>query len=82
MWFATDKRLSFSSRQEVPAADATKLSAELMPKLGECTRVQGHDYTRVTFGVTRVAEGAHFEREKLVKLLLVCDLAGFAILYS
>ena len=24
MWFATDKRLSFSSRQEVPAADATK----------------------------------------------------------
>ena len=24
MWFATDKRSSFSSRQEVPAADATK----------------------------------------------------------
>lgn len=46
-----------------------KLSAELMPKLGECTRVQGHDYTRVTFGVTRVTEGAHVEREKAVKLL-------------
>lgn len=40
-----------------------------MPKLGECTRVQGHDCTRVTFGVTRVTEGAHVGREKSVKLL-------------
>lgn len=40
-----------------------------MPKLGECTRVQGHDCTRMTFVVTRVTEGAHVEREESVKLL-------------
>ena len=60
------------------------------------SRSQGHGDTRVTFGVTRVTEGAQVEREKSEKLSLswftvkerkkikwlVCDLSGFAILYS
>lgn len=71
MWFATDKRLSFSSRQEVPAADATKLSAELMPKLGECTRVQGHDYTRVTFVVGRSSRRARGVSKIII--LIYCE---------
>lgn len=71
MWFATDKRLSFSSRQEVPAADATKTFSGTYAQIRRVySRSQGHGDTRVTFGVTRVTEGAHVEREKSVKLSL------------
>ena len=95
MWFATDKRLSFSSRQEVPAADATKTFSGTYAQIRRVySRSQGHGDTRVTFGVTRVTEGAHVRAREVSKIIIiliyceekkkdkVCDLAGFAILYS
>ena len=95
MWFATDKRLSFSSRQEVPAADATKTFSGTYAQIRRVySRSQGHGDTRVTFWCHacygRSSRRAR-EVSKIIIILIyceekkkdkVCDLAGFAILYS
>ena len=59
-----------------------KLSAELLPKLGECktfSRSRRY-YTRVTFCVTCVTEEAHVQREnvskeirKVIIILIYCE---------